>query len=483
LTNVEGIVSGVAEDLQQGQEARREVAPFIADQIQEIIRKLRDMAEGKTKPFRLTLDDPAGNSYIEPPQKVGAGKYTRKNYVRTPEQNEALGLAPHADMETTHEQQEDSHAKQEDMSQSNGVETTSTASAQLSQTEGSTEAPPPLLRPEYHATHLYPSMQHTSLENLDATSKSTAESHAQGTTTNENDDDDEIHNLQVYTFPASCPSCMSPCTTNMKNVDVPYFQSVILMSTICDYCGYKSNEVKTGGAVPEKGRRITVKVSETSKKKTEDDGGTEVNKGDGGQGLNRDILKSETCALYVPEIGLQVEPGSHGGRFTTVEGLLTQCRDDLRKSKFGDEDPSVSDLAGGKTMTLSSGYGGDSMSTSEKERWRVFFERMDECIAGTRAFTVVLEDPLASSYVQSLRDDGEADEWLTVEEYTRTKDEEEWLGLADIVTEGYGEDGEQGSEPKQEEKESVTNEGAHSTPATATNQEVNTEKVPDKDGS
>ena len=34
------------------------------------------------------------------------------------------------------------------------------------------------------------------------------------------------------------------------------------MSTICDFCGYKSNEVKTGGEVSEKGRKITLKVED-----------------------------------------------------------------------------------------------------------------------------------------------------------------------------------------------------------------------------
>ncbi len=34
------------------------------------------------------------------------------------------------------------------------------------------------------------------------------------------------------------------------------------MSTVCEFCGYKSNEVKTGGQVSEKGRKITLKVED-----------------------------------------------------------------------------------------------------------------------------------------------------------------------------------------------------------------------------
>jgi hypothetical protein len=34
------------------------------------------------------------------------------------------------------------------------------------------------------------------------------------------------------------------------------------MSTNCDRCGYRDNEVKSGGAISEKGKRITLKVED-----------------------------------------------------------------------------------------------------------------------------------------------------------------------------------------------------------------------------
>jgi len=48
----------------------------------------------------------------------------------------------------------------------------------------------------------------------------------------------------------------------MMPVDIPHFKEVIIMSTVCEYCGYKSNEVKTGGEVSKKGRKITLKVED-----------------------------------------------------------------------------------------------------------------------------------------------------------------------------------------------------------------------------
>lgn len=163
----------------------------------------------------------------------------------------------------------------------------------------------------------------------------------------------------------------------------------------------RSNEVKTGGEVPDKGRRITLSVE---------------NKED----LSRDILKAESCAMSCPELNLSVEPGTLGGRFTTVEGLLTQVRDDLRSSIY--------DV----------GDGGDSMDVNTKSKWDGFFGQLAAAINGEVKFTVILSDPLASSYVQSFTAP-EPDAQMKVEDYERTAEEEEDLGLSDMKTEGYEE--------------------------------------------
>jgi len=190
----------------------------------------------------------------------------------------------------------------------------------------------------------------------------------------------------------------------VNTVDVST-SSMSINSVITNNLADRSNEVKTGGEVPEKGRRITVSVN---------------NKED----LSRDILKAESCAMSCPELNLSVEPGTLGGRFTTVEGILTQVRDDLRSSIF----------EGG-------GVGGDSMESTTKSKWDAFFEKLSEAIDGKVKFTIVLEDPLASSYVQSFTAP-EPDPQLTMEDYERTEEEEENLGHNDMKTENYGEDAE-----------------------------------------
>jgi zinc finger protein len=124
--------------------------------------------------------------------------------------------------------------------------------------------------------------------------------------------------------------------------------------------------------------------------------------------------------MACPELNLRVEPGTLGGRFTTVEGILTQVRDDLRSSIFD------------------TGDGGDSMDTATKDKWNSFFDQLTAAINGEVKFTIILEDPLASSYVQSFTAP-DPDPQMKAEDYERTAEEEEHLGLADMKTEGYEE--------------------------------------------
>ncbi|CCU74407.1 unnamed protein product [Blumeria hordei] len=322
LTNMEGLLSMTLEDLARQQPDRKVNMPQVWSKLEEIIATGRSMLAGAVFPFRVELDDPAGNSWIEPDHRDGVGKLARSTYARTPEQNAALGLG---DQESN-------------------------------------------LEP-----HVEPSSEPYNT--------------------------DDISPQEVYSFPASCPGCVKACVTHMKMVEIPHFQQVIIMSTVCDHCGYRSNEVKTGGAVPARGQKITLHV------RTPTD-------------LARDILKSESCALECPELSLAVNPGTLGGRFTTVEGLLTQMRDDLRRQIF--------DV-------------GDSQQPDSLSTWQKFFEKLDSAIQGEILFTLVMTDPLASSYVQNLCAPN-SDPQLEVEDYERTKEEEDDLGLSDMKTENYSKD-------------------------------------------
>ncbi|PIA14174.1 zf-ZPR1-domain-containing protein [Coemansia reversa NRRL 1564] len=203
---------------------------------------------------------------------------------------------------------------------------------------------------------------------------------------------------EILTFPANCSSCNAPCDTRMQMVNIPHFQEVIIMSTTCDKCGFKSNEVKCGGAISPKGRRITLKIEDS-------------------EDLSRDILKSETSSFSVPELDLDMIAGTMGGRFTTVEGLLRQLHEELS----------------GRVPFLE----GDSAESGRREKFEIFLQRLEETADGkVLPFTIIVDDPMSHSYVQNLYAP-DPDPNMVCEDYERTFEQNEDLGLNDINTENY----------------------------------------------
>lgn len=62
--------------------------------------------------------------------------------------------------------------------------------------------------------------------------------------------------------------------------DIPYFKQVVIMCTLCEECGYRTNEVKPGGGIEKQGITITVRVESA-------------------EDLNRDILKVIHCIHFI----------------------------------------------------------------------------------------------------------------------------------------------------------------------------------------
>ncbi|OBA19684.1 zinc-finger protein ZPR1 [Metschnikowia bicuspidata var. bicuspidata NRRL YB-4993] len=345
LTNIEGLLLEMVLNLSADQPARKEAQPEVYEKLAAFIERVQACLNGDAGCLPLTfyVDDPAGNSWVEFTPGQPSHKWSMYEYNRTAEQNVFLGLIS-ADDVAQHRKLESEQKKA-----ATSTNVSSTLNNDNPKSSGFT-------------VH-----DHNDIENLSS---------------------------EVQTFHATCSSCFEPCETNMKSVDIPHFKEVIIMSTFCEHCGYKSNEVKTGGAIPDKGRKISLKITDP------DD-------------LARDILKSETCGLKIPELNLDLTPGTLGGRFTTIEGLLSQVYDELHSRVF--------------TQTS------DSMEEETKQRWTSFFAKLQDASEGKIGFTVVMEDPLAASYVQNVYAP-DNDPNMTIEEYDRTEEQNEDLGLNDMKT-------------------------------------------------
>uniref|UniRef100_A0A2I2Z345 Zinc finger ZPR1-type domain-containing protein n=1 Tax=Gorilla gorilla gorilla TaxID=9595 RepID=A0A2I2Z345_GORGO len=171
----------------------------------------------------------------------------------------------------------------------------------------------------------------------------------------EKPEEEDLRN-EVLQFNTNGPECNAPTQTNMKL-----------------NCVHQTNEVKSGEAVEPLGTRITLHIT-------------------GPSDMTRDLLKSETCSVEIPEC-----------KFTTLEGLLKDIWELVTKNPF----------------TL-----GDSSNPGQTERLQEFSQKMDQIIEGNMKTDFIMDDPAGNSYLQNVyatEDDPEMKE----------------LELNDMKTEGY----------------------------------------------
>ena len=170
---------------------------------------------------------------------------------------------------------------------------------------------------------------------------------------------------------------------------IPYFKEIIIMAFSCDICGHKSTEIKQGGGISEKATKITFSVQSP-------------------EDTNRDVFKSDTCQFIIPELELTLEPGTLGSLYTTVEGLLTKCVDQMEETNpFGQ---------------------GDS---ANGQKFMALIARLKVLAQGTEPFTFILDDPLSNCFIYN-PNAPQDDPQISVEVYDRTEEQNEDLGITDM---------------------------------------------------
>lgn len=230
---------------------------------------------------------------------------------------------------------------------------------------------------------------------------------------------------EVLTIKSNCPSCNAVCDANFKTVNIPFFKEVIIMATVCDVCGYKSNNVTGGSGFSEKGQKIVLTLNQSEP-------GSEKHKID----LARDTLKSETASIAIPNLDFEIGRGAIEGKFTTVEGILQDIQSVVRKNPF---------------------TSGDAGMAEDKSKVEIFCKQIDSILDGSlRDVKLVLDDPAGNSYVQNINAP-DVDPDLETVEYERTEEQNEDLGLTYMKTENY--DDEEGKNAM-EDSGNVSEKGA-----------------------
>jgi zinc finger protein len=160
------------------------------------------------------------------------------------------------------------------------------------------------------------------------------------------------------------------------------------------------------------------------------------------------MLKSDTAGLEIPEIDLVLQAGTLGGRFTTLEGLLNEIYNELSTKVFQTGD------------SATSGIGQVGIDNNSDERtFGSFLQGLKKCMAAEMKFTLILDDPVSNSYIQNLYAP-DADPNMEIEEYERTFEQNDDLGLNDIVLDGYEEKHAKEQAKEAEEKAKAEAEGA-----------------------
>ncbi|XP_015910984.1 zinc finger protein ZPR1 [Parasteatoda tepidariorum] len=205
---------------------------------------------------------------------------------------------------------------------------------------------------------------------------------------------------EVLGLPTNCYSCNAPCVTNMKVTEIPHFENVIIWSTNCEACGHKTTEVKSSSGIRPLGSRAILSIKEH-------------------KDLTRDLLKSDTCSISIKELDLEAGPAAFRSCYSTVEGILTTIKEQLIESN-----PFIS---------------GDSADLIMRGKLDSVLNKIDEIIKGERQATLVLDDPCGNSCIQGLDDESCSDDNLIIEQYERTMEQDEELGLLDMKVENYEE--------------------------------------------
>jgi len=384
ISTLEGILRQAATNLSLFQTERMQQQPEVGIKVAMVIMQLTRYAAGEILPFTLILDDCSGNSYIENPRAPAIDPRMKiTKYTRTREQDISLGLNP-------------------DSQKANNDATQGEAYVDLfDRTFGAVHVAVPPAPPAVPAGPAKGSASYNVTE--------TAE-------------EIRLGRDEAILIPSPCPNCSKQGTFKTAMTSIPHFKEVLIMAFSCTFCGFKTNEVKGGGAVPEMGTQLTLTVGDW------DD-------------MKRDVLKGDSAMLQVPEIDLELSHGSLGGVYSTVEGLMSKIYTNLR-----DNNPFA---IGDSVMKHHS----DEESTSKREFVEYLQKLKDMCDGKAFPFTLVLRDPLGNSFISAPLGSflpPEADGPLDIADYERSFEENDEYGLNDMNVADFETLGEHNTEQDRE---------------------------------
>lgn len=159
----------------------------------------------------------------------------------------------------------------------------------------------------------------------------------------------------------ACPVCSSEMDFNWETKEIPHFGEAMIIAGVC-CCGYRhSDTILLSQKEPV---RYVLNVSSL-------------------EDLDARVIRSSSGTIRVPELGVDVEPGPASEAYVSnVEGVLSRIRDMV------------------EFATRSASEAGDLEKT---ERGSQILENMRMALKGQFGLTVIIEDPLGNSAIDSER--------------------------------------------------------------------------------
>ena len=184
---------------------------------------------------------------------------------------------------------------------------------------------------------------------------------------------------ELIVFPSTCNECYQPGECKMCTASIPFFKEIIVMAYSCEHCGNKTTEIKQGGGISDKATKIVFHFQSE-------------------QDLRRDLFKSESCLMTIPELDFTLQPGTLGSMYTTMEGLLDKTITGMSEvNPFGSGDSAIG------------------------KKWKAFIEKLKEYKEGHIPFTLILDDPLSNCFIYNPNAPNE-DPQIEVTVYDRTEE-------------------------------------------------------------
>ncbi|KAH8740099.1 hypothetical protein FG386_001760 [Cryptosporidium ryanae] len=110
----------------------------------------------------------------------------------------------------------------------------------------------------------------------------------------------------LTTIKSLCMNCHDEGVTRLLLTTIPQFREVVLMSFECFHCGWKNNEIQSGGILQDKGECIELLVTSVTD-------------------LNRQVVKSEFATFSIKDLEFDIPPSTQKGVISTIEGIILKA--------------------------------------------------------------------------------------------------------------------------------------------------------------